>query len=223
MCGEQGTSRRWAVLAVTPLRLVLRRPAFLCITLFVALAWAGTSWGHGDDAVEGFRSTVSGIRPAVPGLLVRVLEGDTLSVRNWSGKSVIVTGPDDDPLFRFERNAVYRRNGEAWRLVKRGSSHAWHDRRVHMAGPAPLRSGFVSRFAIGGTADGAPFVIAGFIGYRAPATEEREAGLPAWAVVSVVVLGAVLLAALALPLLVRREGESSDEKMPTTEGSPDSS
>jgi hypothetical protein len=189
--------------------------------LLVPLVCGGSAWAHGEVPAEGFRSTVSGIEPLVPGLLIRVLDGDSISVRNWSGKTVVVDGEDGQPRYRFADDTVYERRGPQWILVRRGTSHVWHDARVLWAGPMPESSGLVSRFRIHGTADGTPFTISGFIGYRAPTAADDVGGVPSWVVVApAVVLGALLLAALALPLLTRRECEGSDEDV-LTEASSD--
>jgi hypothetical protein len=60
---------------------------------------------------------------------------------------------------------------------------------------------------ITGEADGKPFAIVGFLGYRPPPAVSRDARLPAWMIVLAGAGGALILAAaLALPLR-RREGE----------------
>lgn len=178
----------------------------------VALVLAAEASAHGTAPGEGFRSTVSGIRPLVPGLLVRVLDGDKLSVRNWSGQTVVIEGSDGKALYRFADGAVSRRTEAGWRVVRRGDSHTWHEARVHWSGPEPENSGVVARFEIPGTAGRTPFVIAGFIGYRAPATSERsDSGIPAWAIVALVAFGLAVLLGLALTSKLRREGEAAVE------------
>lgn len=177
-----------------------------------ALAFAAGASAHGETAGRGFQSAVRDIQPPVPGLLVDVLEGDLLSVRNRSGKTVVLNAPGGEPLFRFETDAVYRADGRRWSLVKRGTSHAWHDPRIHWVGPPPAESGLVAEWRIGGFADGEPFAITGFIGYSASPGLGQVGGLPPWALVLAGVAGAlVLAAALALPLR-RREGESERER-----------
>jgi hypothetical protein len=184
----------------------------------VAFAATPAAAGHGTPSQAGYVSTVSGVEPALPGLLVSILGGDDLlSVRNWSGKKVVLNGPDGKPFLRFEPDAVYRRDRSGWRLVKRGTSYAWHDPRIHWTGPPPERSGLVAHWRIGGTANGEPLAVKGFIGYAAPAPPMSDggAGLPSWAIVLAGVAGAFVLAtALALPL-VRRKGEDGKREAAT--------
>jgi hypothetical protein len=188
---------------------VSRRIAALC-ALAAALASGGTAWAHEQAPEAGFRSTVSGIEPRIPGLRVDVLDSGTLTVRNWSGKDVVVDGHDGEPLYRFDGRAVYRRAGRGWTMLERGTSYGWHDPRVHWGGPVPERSGRVGEFRIGGNAGDVPFTISGFIGYRAPASSETEGRPSSWPAIAVAG-GAFLLAALVLPRVRRREGEGRSE------------
>jgi hypothetical protein len=174
----------------------------------LALACPAASAAHGTGHADGFRSTVSGIGPAVPGLLVSVVGGDQLlSIRNWSGRSVTLLAADGRPFLRFSANRVERRADGRWELVKQGSSYAFHDSRIHVVGPPPDRSGFVRDWRVRGIADGRPFVIEGFLGYQAPAAPADADGLPAWAPVAAAGVGVLAVAALALAHR-RRRGES---------------
>lgn len=180
------------------------------------LACAPATNAHPGAPGTGFQSRVSLIRPAVPGLFVDVLGGDELlSVRNWSPKTVVLHDPNGRPFLRLDNNVVSRDDGAGWRVVERGRSYAWHDPRIHATGPPPEREGLVRNWRISGAADGKPFTIVGFLGYRPPpgATEDGDGGLPVWAIALAAAGGAfVLAAALALPLR-RREG--GDERRDT--------
>jgi hypothetical protein len=174
----------------------------------LALAFPALCAAHGTGHQEGFRSTVSGIEPAVPGLLVSVVGGDQLlSVRNWSGRRVVLLGADGRPFLRFSGNRVERRTDGRWELVKQGSSYAFHDPRIHVVGPPPERSGLVRNWRVAGIANGRPFAIKGFLGYSGPAAPTDDGGLPAWAPVAAAGVGVLALAALALAHR-RRRGES---------------
>jgi hypothetical protein len=174
----------------------------------LALACPAAGAAHGTGHEEGFLSTVSGIEPPVPGLLASVVGGDQLlSIRNWSGRSVVLLGADGQPYLRFSGNRVERRTNGGWGLVKLGSSYAFHDSRIHAVGPPPERSGVVHNWRVMGTANGRPFAIEGFLGYRAPAAPPDDGGLPAWAPVAAAGVGVLAVVALALAHR-RRRGES---------------
>jgi hypothetical protein len=180
----------------------------LLVASALALACPAASAAHGTGHEEGFLSTVSGMEPAVPGLLVSVVGGDQLlSIRNWSGRHVVLLGADRRPFLRFSDNRVERGTDGRWELVKRGSSYAFHDSRIHVVGPPPERSGLVREWRVPGVANGRPFAIKGFVGYRAPAAPADAGGLPAWAPVAAAGVGVLAVAALALAHR-RRRGES---------------
>jgi len=193
---------------------VLKLGAAVCA--LIALVLASQASGHGTLPGPGFRSAISGIQPVLPGLLVRALDDGRLSVANWTNRVVVIDGPGGRPQYRFANRRVYRTTAAGWRMMKRGESHTWHDPRIHWAGPTPRRSGLVSRFEIPGRANGVPFAISGFIGYRLPPS---DAGIPAWGVVALTALGLTIASALALALLTRRKGEDSTEPSAPT-GSP---
>jgi hypothetical protein len=176
----------------------------------LALACPAASAAHGTGHEDGFRSTVSEIEPPVPGLLASVVGGDQLlAIRNWSGRTVTLLGADGRPFLRFSANRVERRTDGRWELVKRGSSYAFHDSRIHVVGPPPERSGVVRDWRVPGIANGGPFSIEGFLGYRAPAAPPPadDGGLPTWAPVAAAGVGVLAVAALALAHR-RRRGES---------------
>ncbi len=162
--------------------------------MVAALLVAPLAHAHPTGSHTGFVSTVSGIEPPQLGLLVRVLGGhERLSVRNLTRKTVVVFDQEGD---------------EALRLAP-GRSGSVADPRIGSTGPPPEEGEFVRDWRIPGEADGQPFEIVGFLGYRAPAVaqDESDSGLPGWAIVLAAVGGGIVLAAaLALPL-VRREGE----------------
>ena len=166
----------------------------LLAPLLAALLVTPIGYAHPTGSHTGFVSTVSGIEPPQLGLLVQVLGGhERLSVRNLTRKTVVLFDED---------------GGEALRLAP-GDSGSVADPRIGSTGPPPDEGEFVRNWRIPGEADGKPFEIAGFLGYRAPpgARNESDGGLPRWAIVLATGGAIVLAAALALPLL-RREGES---------------
>jgi hypothetical protein len=171
------------------------RGAFTCGLAVAALLAAALAHAHGGGAHTGFQAAVSYIEPAHPGLLVRVLGGhERLSVANLTDKDVVILDERGQPFVRLAA----------------GRTEVWAEPRIGATEEPPEREGLVRNWEIRGTADGEPFTIVGFLGYRAP-TEEAAAemageGLPTWAVVVAGAAGAVVLAAaLAVPLL-RRSG-----------------
>ena len=158
------------------------------------LAYAGSVLAHEGGMHTGFVAKVSTIDPPQLGLFVHVLGGhERLSVRNLTKKTVVIFGEDGRPTLRLSP----------------GRSGSMPDPRIGSTGPPPVRGEFVKSWRIPGEADGEPFEILGFLGYRAPPGEEQGDGrFPAWAIaLAIAGSGIVLTAALALPLR-RQEGES---------------
>lgn len=160
-----------------------------------ALAGAAGAFAHEGTSHVGFVSTVSTIDPFVPGLLVRVIGGhERLSVTNLSRKTIVIFDGSGGPVAR----------------IPPGENRVWVEPRVGATEEPPEREGLVRNWRIPGTADGEPFEIVGFLGYRAPPgapTQADDSGPPGWAIALAAAGGALLLvAALALPLR-RRKGE----------------
>jgi hypothetical protein len=155
-----------------------------------ALVTGGSAGAHETGSHTGFLSTVSYIEPPLPGLLVRVIGGhERLSVANLTEKNVIILDGQGGPLVRI---APHR-------------TEVWSEPRVGSEDAPPEQEGFVRNWHIRGTADGEPFAIVGFLGYRPPpGTSRGNGGLPTWAVVLLGAGGAlVLVGALAVPFLLR--------------------
>jgi hypothetical protein len=154
--------------------------------LFGALLTAGAVHAHGTGSHTGFQSTVSYIEPQQPGLLVQVLEGHVrLSAANLTKKNVVILDAQGNPLVR----------------VPAGKTRVWREPRIGASEPPPEREGLVRNWRISGTADGEPFRIVGFLGYRPPHPASSDGdGLPTWAIVLAgVAVALVLAAALAVP------------------------
>lgn len=165
----------------------------LATLVAAALLTGDSARAHPTGAHTGFRSTVSYIEPQLPGLLVQVLGGhERLSVRNWTQKEVVILD---------ERGGLIVQ-------IAPGQTRSWIEPRIGASDAPPNRERLVRNWRIRGRADGRPFAIVGFLGYRPPAADSNGGGdAPAWAIAGAAVAGVLIAAAaLALPLL-RREGE----------------
>lgn len=132
------------------------------VVLLAALA-TPAAHAHGGSAQTGYVSTVSSLEPPVLGLTAHVLGGDDrLRVSNYSGKTIVLLGYQDEPYLRFDKEGVWAntrspaahlnrsrrphalRPGVAdpsapprWRKVAPGASYEWHDHRVHWVAAEP--------------------------------------------------------------------------------------
>jgi len=161
---------------------------------------------------HGYISTVVAIAPNVLGLQARVLGGDErLTLRNWSGKTVVVLGYHGEPFLRFTDHGVFRLAGAEWRRVAGGTSYAWHDHRIHWdrktpppaVAAAPDRPHKLFGWRIPGRADGRRFVITGFLGYAPPPAVSH--GRSWWPTT----VSSALAVLLAVVLLRRRRGSAA--------------
>jgi hypothetical protein len=162
-----------------------------------ALLTATSARAHPSGTHTGFQSTVSYIEPQLPGLLVRVLGGhEQLSVENLTQKSVVILDEQGRPVLR----------------IPPGRTRIWPEPRIGSAEAPPEREGLVRNWRIRGTADGRPFAIVGFLGYRPPASEANDGDVPMWAIATAAGASVLILAAaLALPFWRReREGEQQE-------------
>jgi hypothetical protein len=167
------------------------RALFAPAAVLVSLALAAPGAAHETGSHTGFLSTVSYIEPPIPGLLVRVIGGhQRLSVANLTDRSIVIPGVDGRPPVTIDPHRT----------------EVWDEPRVGANQDPPEREGLVRNWRIRGAADGEPFVIVGFLGYRPPpGVPHDEAGLPRWAIALLAAGGALILAAAAAaPLLVRR-------------------
>jgi hypothetical protein len=128
-------------------------PAFAAV-LVTLLLGPPSAFSADADVVSELRGT----RPAASGLELKVADGDRfLSLRNETGKQVIVKGYEDEPYLRFLPNRVVEENTRSpskyanedryaltplppqadsgaapkWRAVSRDGSYKWFDHRIH--------------------------------------------------------------------------------------------
>ena len=155
---------------------VLRRllPALSVVSLALlgagaAPALAMGASGGGTSALEdqgsssNYRSNITSVAPAVPGLSVQVLEfADRLLLRNQTGKTVTIFGYDGEPYARVLANGTVERNVRSpatylnasfygdinvpaiaddphapprWEVLDRTGRFEWHDHRIHYTSP----------------------------------------------------------------------------------------
>ncbi|HEV3046603.1 MAG TPA: hypothetical protein VGY13_04510 [Solirubrobacteraceae bacterium] len=157
----------------------------LCCALMGALAQAGGARAMGaayvpkvgeretgspiDDQGSSYdyRSNITAIEPAIPGLSVEVLEfADRLLLRNHTGKTVTVYGYEGEPYARVLANGTAEQNVHApatylntnfyanvtvpafarsgapprWEVIDRTGEFEWHDHRIHWMSPIPPAS-----------------------------------------------------------------------------------
>jgi hypothetical protein len=170
----------------------LRGFAVSIVLVLVAVLGAQTAHAHGSDSHTGFQARVSYIEPQVPGLLLQVLDGHVrLSAANLTQKNIVIFDGRGAPKVR----------------IPAGRTRVWREPRIGASEPPPEREGLVRNWRIRGSADGEPFQIVGFLGYRPPPDASGNGdGLPTWAIVLLAVIGAaVLAAAFAVPILRRDE------------------
>ena len=154
-------------------------------TAAAMVACPASAWGHEGGSHLGFASRVSTIEPFLPGLLVQVVGGhEKVSVTNLTDKRIVILDDVGRPFVR----------------VAPGKTEVWTEPRVGATEEPPEEDGLVRNWSIEGTADGEPFEIVGFLGYRAPAgTAEDEGDGPspvAWAIL--LAGGAALLVVVAI-------------------------
>ena len=176
------------------------RPArFLTLGFLVIVGAVAPAhgWAHGTGSHAGFQARVSYVEPQQPGLIVQVLGGHVrLSVANLTRKTIEIPGAAGAPTVH----------------IPPGRTKVWVEPRIGAKEAPPSREGLVRNWEIPGTADGEPFTIVGFLGYRPPpgaAPAARDDGLPTWVVVLAALVGALALgAAIAVPFL---RGSENDE------------
>jgi len=128
------------------------------VLFLTALVLSADAQAHGGaNFQKGFVSTVSAVLPNVLGVSANVTGGDArLRVSNYSGKTVLILGYENEPYLRFDSRGVWanmrspavylnrsRRSrglhpGVAdagatprWRRVAAGASYEWYDHRIH--------------------------------------------------------------------------------------------
>lgn len=131
---------------------------FIAVVLAALAAVLAASPALAHQGNPNFRSELDGIKPAVAGLDVQVLNyDDSLQLQNETGKTVIVYGYEHDPYIRIAgdgtvavntRSPAYYLNDDRfgnaevpatadasaspeWQVIDKTSQYVWHDHRIH--------------------------------------------------------------------------------------------
>ncbi|MGW4461342.1 hypothetical protein [Micromonospora sp. NPDC004704] len=145
---------------------MIRRLLTVCAAgLLGALAVGSPALAHGADAPDGtdYRTSVTALAPALPGLTVRAVEaGARLELTNRTGRTVEVLGYAGEPYLEVRPDGVYEnRNSPAtylnrtldgdteppagtdptlppsWQRIGTEPVARWHDQRTHWLEEAP--------------------------------------------------------------------------------------
>ncbi|MEU7839550.1 hypothetical protein AB0B39_01135 [Micromonospora sp. NPDC049114] len=148
------------------IRTLLARATVIAATACAAtVLTAAPAAAHGADAPDGsdYRTRVTGVTPARPGLTVRVIEaGARLELTNRTGRAIEVIGYSGEPYLRVGPDGVYENSRSpatylnrtlagdtalpadadpaappSWRRVDDGVSVRWHDQRALWQESAP--------------------------------------------------------------------------------------
>jgi hypothetical protein len=165
-----------------------------------------------------YRSDVSAVDPASPGVQAEIVGGDAFLHLTVDGHEVIVLGYGGEPYLRFDKDGRVERNKRSsatylnesrnakvdlppqadndaepvWEQIADGGSYAWHDHRVHWMGegrPPGVEPGdVVQDWTVKTTVDGRPGTITGTL-----VLEARVSPLP-WLLIGLA--GAAVVVAL---------------------------
>nr|WP_091604351.1 hypothetical protein [Micromonospora mirobrigensis] len=144
----------------------LRRAGLVAAAVLTAtLALAAPAAAHGGDAPAGtdYRTEVTGLTPAPPGLTVHAVEaGARLELVNHTGRDIVVIGYSGEPYLRVGPAGVYENRRSpatylnqtlagdtglspdadpaatpVWRRVDDGTAVRWHDQRARWLDDSP--------------------------------------------------------------------------------------
>ena len=141
----------------------LGRAAALALAGLLALAGPASAHAIGGAGPTNFQTRILAVKPAVPGIDVRVVEaGSRLELTNTSGREVIVLGYASEPYLRIGPDGVFENErspatflnkdslgqvqvpstadakaAPEWKKVSGANHAAWHDHRVHWMGQQP--------------------------------------------------------------------------------------
>jgi hypothetical protein len=135
----------------------------LCAALAFAPALVAAPDARAHGITGSYRSAISSVNPATPGLDVQVVAGGgDLKVTDTAGAVIIIDGYEDEPYLRFTPTAVYRNThspatylnetsdassglppgadaslAPQWEKVSDSGTYQWHDHRIHWMASNP--------------------------------------------------------------------------------------
>ena len=133
----------------------------LVFAVLAAAVFARGAEAHFGTAKLGYRSTLTAVKPHMPGLKFKVLYGDDqIFLDNRSGKTVIIKGYSGEPYLRFAPSGIFvnirspagylnqdryarvqvPKSATAtakpkWEKLANVHVWAWHDHRIHYMNP----------------------------------------------------------------------------------------
>jgi hypothetical protein len=206
----------------------------LFLTLPALLVFLPPAAAHKGAAGKGYLSTILGLKPNVLGVFVNIIGGDDqLRLSNYSRKTIVILGYDDEPYLRFRGSSVHVNTRSPafelnkfryppekaevgatqplWRKVSNSPTYAWHDHRIHwpkrtpppVVEKTPDQVHKVFDWRVPARANSKPFVIHGFLRYAPPPHADDERS--SWVVPAVAGgLTAMLAAVVAVGVGARR-------------------
>ena len=135
----------------------------LVLAVLAAAVFARGAEAHFGTAKLGYRSTITAVKPHMPGLKFKVLYGDDqIFLDNRSGKTVIIKGYSGEPYLRFAPSGIFvnirspagylnqdryarvqvpksatAKAKPKWEKLANVHVWAWHDHRIHYMNPIP--------------------------------------------------------------------------------------
>jgi hypothetical protein len=135
----------------------MRQALALAAVVLAAVLVAPGSEAHNASAKLGYRSRITGVKPAIPGLQLKILYGDDqVWLDNRSRKTIVIDGYDGEPYLRFGSDGIYVnvrspagflnqdryaklkvpssasvKAPPEWQKLAGGDVWAWHDHRIH--------------------------------------------------------------------------------------------
>jgi hypothetical protein len=135
----------------------------LAAAALVAAVLAPGAEAHFGTGKLGYRSTITAVKPKMPGLRLKILYGDDqVWLDNRSGKTVVIKGYSGEPYLRFAPAGIFvnvrspssflnqdryarvqvpksasAKADPKWEKLAGGDVWAWHDHRIHYMNPIP--------------------------------------------------------------------------------------